>query len=269
MSRKNLWSQWFWPLFGNHLWHTTLFTLIAWPAAVLLLRSSPARARYSVWLLTLAKFLLPSVFLIFAGASRATGNNLKGRIKNMLDRSNFGPISKKERMLAIVTFSMLIVVGGGMVLLTRDSVRAQNRGRKQTESQIKVPGGVPGGVSVGVSGGVPGGVSERIGVDSVNGSSTPQDRVRPKILYKEKADYTQEARDRRIEGKVILEVVFQADGKITGIKVIQGLPSGLTEKAIEAAQKIRFEPAMKDGVPVNTRGKVDYHFSLSKKPRRG
>src|SRR5262247_3880454 len=81
----------------------------------------------------------------FAGASRATGKNLKGRIKNMLYRSNFGPISKKERMLAIVTFSVLIAVGGGMILLSLDSVRAQNRGRKQTESQIRVPGGVPGG----------------------------------------------------------------------------------------------------------------------------
>ena len=68
----------------------------------------------------------------------------------MLYRSNFGPISKKERMLAIVTFSVLIAVGGGMILLSLDSVRAQNRGRKQTESQIRVPGGVPGGVSVGV-----------------------------------------------------------------------------------------------------------------------
>jgi len=191
----------------------------------------------------------------------------------MLDRSNFGPISKKERMLAIVTFSVLIAVGGGMVLLSLDSVRAQNRGRKQTESQIRVPGGVPGGVSVGVPGGVsegvPGGVSEGIGVDSVNRSSKPQDRLRPKILYREKAEYTQKARERGTEGKVILGVVFQADGKITGIKVIQGLPDGLTEKAIEAAQKIRFEPAMKDGVPVNVRAKIDYHFSLGKKNRRG
>jgi TonB family protein len=214
----------------------------------------------------------------FAGASRATGNNLtgnnlKGRIKNMLDRSNFGPIAKKERMLAIVTFSVLIAVGGGMVLLSLDSVRAQNRGRKQTESQIRVPGGAPAGVSVGVPGGVPegapGGVSEGIGVDSVTERSKPQNRVRPKILYREKAEYTQKARDRGIEGKVILLVVFQADGKITGIKVIQGLPDGLTEKAVEAAQKIRFEPAMKDGVPVNVRAKIDYNFSLGKKNRRG
>jgi hypothetical protein len=40
----------------------SLFALIAWSAAVLLLKNSPARARYSVWLLTPSKFILPSVF---------------------------------------------------------------------------------------------------------------------------------------------------------------------------------------------------------------
>jgi len=84
-------------------------------------------------------------------------------------------------------------------------------------------------------------------------------------LYKEKAGYTQEARDRGIEGVVILEVVFRADGKLTGIKVHRGLPNGLTEKAIEAAQKIRFDPAMKNGVPVSVRGNIEFSFSLKKK----
>jgi len=59
-----------------------------------------------------------------------------------------------------------------------------------------VPGGVPEGV--------PSGINEGIGVDSVNGRSKPQDRLRPKILYREKAEYTHKARDRGIEGKVIL-----------------------------------------------------------------
>ncbi|MCI0661632.1 MAG: energy transducer TonB [Acidobacteria bacterium] len=89
--------------------------------------------------------------------------------------------------------------------------------------------------------------------------------LRPTILYKEKATYTQKARDRGIEGVVILNVIFSADGKIAEIKVVRGLPDGLTEKAIEAAQKIRFEPAMKDGVPVNVRGNLEFSFNLGKK----
>jgi TonB family protein len=86
--------------------------------------------------------------------------------------------------------------------------------------------------------------------------------MRPKILYKEKAQYTQEAKDKKIEGTVVLSVVFGADGQIGDIRVIRGLPHGLTQKAIEASSKIRFEPAMKDGRPVSVRGKLEYSFKL-------
>jgi TonB family protein len=71
--------------------------------------------------------------------------------------------------------------------------------------------------------------------------------------------------DLGVEGTVILSVVFTADGKITGINVVRGLPAGLTEKAIEAAQKIRFEPAMRDGVPVNVRALLEFRFDLGNK----
>ena len=86
--------------------------------------------------------------------------------------------------------------------------------------------------------------------------------MRPTILYKEKAQYTQEAKDNKIEGTVVLSVVFGADGQISEVKVIKGLPDGLTQKAIEAASKIRFEPAMKDGKPVSVRGNLEYSFRL-------
>jgi TonB family protein len=88
--------------------------------------------------------------------------------------------------------------------------------------------------------------------------------LRPTILYREKAQYTQEAKDNIVEGTVVLSIVFRADGLISGVKVIQGLPYGLTQKAIEAASKIRFEPAMKDGQPVNVTGTLEFIFHLDK-----
>jgi Ca-activated chloride channel homolog len=54
--------------------------------------------------------------------------------------------------------------------------------------------------------------------------------LRPTILYREKARYTEEARQNKIQGSVLLQVVFNINGLITGIKVIRGLPDGLTEK---------------------------------------
>ena len=86
--------------------------------------------------------------------------------------------------------------------------------------------------------------------------------LRPTILYREKARYTREARDAGVQGTVVLRVVFHVNGKITDIKVIRDLPYGLTENAIEAAKKIRFKPAVKDGKPVSVSGMLEFAFNL-------
>jgi TonB family protein len=88
------------------------------------------------------------------------------------------------------------------------------------------------------------------------------ERVKPQILYKEKARYTETARSRQIQGTVILRATFNAEGRITDIFVVRGLPEGLTEMAIEAAQRIRFRPAMRDGAPVSVRASLEYNFVL-------
>lgn len=63
-----------------------------------------------------------------------------------------------------------------------------------------------------------------------------------------------------IYGTVVLRAVFTSDGKVTNIRVMSGLPGGLTEAAIEAAKKIKFEPAVKDGRYVSTHVQLEYHF---------
>jgi len=86
--------------------------------------------------------------------------------------------------------------------------------------------------------------------------------LRPKITYREIAKYTEEARDNITHGTVVLNVVFRSDGSISDIRVVRGLPYGLTERAIEAAVKIRFEPAIKDGQPVNVRMNLEFKFQM-------
>jgi len=85
---------------------------------------------------------------------------------------------------------------------------------------------------------------------------------RPKILYQEKARYTEVARLNAVQGTVMLSVVFDASSQITNIRVVRGLPDGLTQCAIHAAQKIRFQPATKDGAPVSVRGTLESSFNL-------
>jgi TonB family protein len=87
--------------------------------------------------------------------------------------------------------------------------------------------------------------------------------LRPKITYREKAKYTVEARDNITHGVVALNVIFRSDGSISDIKVVKGLPYGLTERAIDAARKVRFEPAIKNGQPVHVRGDLEFAFHLN------
>lgn len=86
--------------------------------------------------------------------------------------------------------------------------------------------------------------------------------LQPRILFKEKARYTEEARQKGIRGSVVLIVVFGADGHIYDMQVLHGLPLGLTETSIEAAKKIKFRPALRNGVPVNVRMQLGYNFNL-------
>jgi len=88
------------------------------------------------------------------------------------------------------------------------------------------------------------------------------DATRPVILYKEKANRTQESRDKGISGTVRLRAIFTADGSVKDILVIEGLEAGLSWKAIEAARKIRFNPATKGGQPVPVLSNLEFNFSL-------
>ena len=63
-------------------------------------------------------------------------------------------------------------------------------------------------------------------------------------------------------GIVVLRCIFSSKGTVTHIFVIKGLPGGLTESAIEAARKIKFTPAMKDGRPVSMWMQLEYNFNF-------
>jgi len=63
-----------------------------------------------------------------------------------------------------------------------------------------------------------------------------------------------------IGGTVVLRAVFSSSGKVTSIRVVSGLPGGFTEAAIKAAQKIKFEPAIKDGRYVSMYIQLEYNF---------
>jgi TonB family protein len=83
------------------------------------------------------------------------------------------------------------------------------------------------------------------------------------ILSKPKPVYTAEARNLRLEGQVSLDVVFQATGTVKIIRVVHGLGHGLDEAAEQAALQVRFRPAMRGGVPVDTTATIHITFELT------
>ena len=67
--------------------------------------------------------------------------------------------------------------------------------------------------------------------------------VRPVLRKSVPPQYTPEARKARVQGVVILEVVVERDGRISGGKVLKPLPFGLTQKAIDSLKEYRYTPA--------------------------
>jgi len=83
------------------------------------------------------------------------------------------------------------------------------------------------------------------------------------ITYKPKPVYTEEARKLKLEGEVLLEVLFGADGTLHVNRVVSGLGHGLDEAAITAANNIRFKPAMRIGEPVDSTAIVHVTFQMA------
>jgi TonB family protein len=74
----------------------------------------------------------------------------------------------------------------------------------------------------------------------------------------------QRARD--IKGEVVLDVIACSDGTINGIEVVKGLPFGLTEESVKAAQRVVVRPAKKDGQNVSQR--IRFHYEFKKESER-
>lgn len=83
------------------------------------------------------------------------------------------------------------------------------------------------------------------------------------ILFKPKPEYTDEARAKKIEGEVLLQVTFTASGEVKVEHVVQGLGYGLDNTAQTAARQIRFRPALQEGQPVDSNAIVHITFALA------
>jgi TonB family protein len=93
---------------------------------------------------------------------------------------------------------------------------------------------------------------------SAESPTTPVD-----ILDKPRPEYTAEGRRLKLEGDVVIDLVFLADGTVQVNRVLSGLGHGLDESATKAAQQIKFKPAKRDGQPVDFPARVRIEFRLA------
>jgi TonB family protein len=94
--------------------------------------------------------------------------------------------------------------------------------------------------------------------------SEPEGKLEPvEILVKPRPAYTDAARAAKVEGEVLVEVLFTAAGEVVVQRIIQGLGYGLDESALAAARNIKFRPARRSGQPVDVVGVVHIIFRLA------
>ena len=86
----------------------------------------------------------------------------------------------------------------------------------------------------------------------------------PKTIHSSQPRYTKTARRARIQGAVHFAVVITTEGRVECPRILSGPGYGLAEAAVTAARNWRFEPALRDGVPVPVIYQLSTRFTLQR-----
>jgi TonB family protein len=84
----------------------------------------------------------------------------------------------------------------------------------------------------------------------------------PSVIYKVDPNYTEEARQARLSGTVVVSLIVGADGRPRNIAIVRGLGLGLDERAADAVAQWRFRPGTMDGSAVSTQATIAVNFKL-------
>ena len=121
--------------------------------------------------------------------------------------------------------------------------------------------GSPGGGSHGAV--QQGGFDVKAATPEVKHTAAPANTKPVEILSVPKPVYTREGIAKKIEGDVLVQVLFTASGEVRVERVVRGLGYGLDESAEAAARQIRFKPAEQDGRPVDFAAVAHITFALA------
>lgn len=89
-----------------------------------------------------------------------------------------------------------------------------------------------------------------------------------RVIYRVEPEYTPDAREKKIEGTVVLTLTIDHEGLPQNIQIKKSLYPSLDQSAIEAARKMRFEPAIKNGQPVSMFISVEFNFAIESRSKQ-
>jgi TonB family protein len=180
-------------------------------------------ATYAEALLAVAQTSTPT---LLPGCPMTTKTNLKTRITRLLDHSIARTTSRANLIRTAIGFAILLA-GFGVLSLQKSSAQSEPP-RDQPVYEYK-PGG---------------------------------DVASPSVIYKVDPAYTEDARQQKIAGSVLLSMVIGTDGLAHDISVTKSLDPGLDRKAAEAVEQWHFAPGTLKGEPVAVRAVVEINFRL-------
>lgn len=83
------------------------------------------------------------------------------------------------------------------------------------------------------------------------------------VVSRIQPEYPPRARDRGVEGWVIVGATVDASGNAYDFRILESSPTGFFESAaLQAFQEWQFSPAMRDGEPVMAKARVRINFNL-------
>jgi TonB family protein len=83
------------------------------------------------------------------------------------------------------------------------------------------------------------------------------------LLYRVEPEYPKEARERQMQGSVVLDVRMGRDGAVQAVNLVSG-QAVLADAAIVAVKQWRFKPRLVKGQPVEMQTKVTLNFRLQR-----
>ena len=92
--------------------------------------------------------------------------------------------------------------------------------------------------------------------------------VPPKVQQRVEPQYTDAARSVGLSGTVVLQAVVRSDGTVDVLRVVRGLPLGLTDSAIQAIKQWQFRPGQKDGQNADIALSIEVNFNIAKRDRQ-